>query len=116
MRVSTRLREAASPRGDCKAAVSGPERRAGLWGALGAHRHQEQLPPRRGGSHHGSLSPVPLRLACLHRLLQQLGPPPASGTHELFRPQDEGESRGWLLGSEPRLDQWIWMGKERGEV
>lgn len=31
--------------GDCKAAVSGPERRAGLWGALRAHLHQEQLPP-----------------------------------------------------------------------
>lgn len=45
--------------------------------------------------------------------------PPAPS--KLLRPQDEGERapapregwelRGWLPGSEPRLDQWIWKGE-----
>ena len=50
-----------------------------------------------------------------------LGPFQPPAPTKLFRPQDEGdrapapregwELRGWVLGSEPCLDQWIWKGE-----
>ena len=67
---------------------------------------------------------MPLSLACLRHFFQQLRPFQPLALAKLFRPQDKGErepapreqweSRGWLLGSEPRLDQWIW--KEEREA